>query len=167
MKGDSWVSFWMISHQELAKFAADVVLVNYMYLGVSYREMTYLPVGLDGQLERGRTDRITVSRSRGLESLKCGTPKNCQSCRGNRLVYSLPRMQSPESLHSIKVSSWLVAREHVCTHYKKTAASFPASALRKQGHSGWPWLDTHRRDMLGTVAHRSEVTTSPYYWIAK
>lgn len=42
MKGDSRVSFWMISHQELAKFAADVGLVNYMYLGVSYREMTYL-----------------------------------------------------------------------------------------------------------------------------
>lgn len=87
MKGDSWVSFWMISHQELAKFAADVGLVNCMYLGVSYREMTYLPVGLDGQLERGSIDRITVSRSRGLESLKCGNPKNCQSCQGNHLVY--------------------------------------------------------------------------------
>ena len=63
MKG---MSFWMISHQELAKFAADVGLVNYMYLGVSYREMTYLPVGLDGRQERGSTDRISVSRSGGL-----------------------------------------------------------------------------------------------------
>lgn len=77
MKGDSWVSFW-ISHQELAKFAVDVGLVNYMYLGVSYKKMTYLPVGLDGQLERGSTDRITMSRSGGLESQKCGNPKNCQ-----------------------------------------------------------------------------------------
>lgn len=66
MKGDSRVSFWMISHQELAKFAADVGLVNYMCLGASYREMTNLPVGLDGQLERGSTDRITVSRSGDL-----------------------------------------------------------------------------------------------------
>lgn len=75
VKGDSRVSFWMISHQELAKFAADVGLVNYMYLGVSYREMTYLPVGLDGQPERGSTNRITMNRSGGLESLECGSLK--------------------------------------------------------------------------------------------
>lgn len=53
-RGKLWCLFWMVPHQEvflctlspvinvcqkLAKFATNVGLVNYMYLGVYYREV--------------------------------------------------------------------------------------------------------------------------------
>lgn len=108
VKGEPLVSFWMISHQEVflcillpvmnvcqkpAKFATDVGLINYTYLGVYNREVAC-------SAETGSMNRTTMSRSRGVGFLCVGFLRDCQwmtsvLSRGSFLWTNYPQRNLP------------------------------------------------------------------------